>query len=157
MKRHKNVPFSIVQADAQHIDEIESLLYPAYFNETLYRCGTYNAEVTKRTIRHWLQCGVGFIIRSEGKTAAFGCVGFGQQFCDETEADIDMFFVLPEFRKTGIARVLADLLDRTAAQAGTKFRFTTCASGLGGSNNSLYANLWKKFGFRSLGTIMVKD
>ena len=153
----KKTPFSVFQATLANVDEIEGLLYPHYFEESGYSHLDYSPENCKTMIASWINDGIAYIIRSKGKIVAFGTLAFMKSFYEQIEADVDMFFVLPEYRATGIARVLADTLSRTAEMNGAKVMYTSCLSGIGTQNNSMYVNLWKKFGFRPLGTVMVRS
>lgn len=150
-------PFSVFQATLDDVNEIEALLYPAYFEESGYNNLDYDAKNTKTVIEEWIKGGIAYVIRSQGRIVAFASMGLMRTFYKQIEADVAMFFVLPEFRATGIARVLADTLQRTAEMNGAKVMYTSCLSGLGDKNNTMYVNLWKKYGFRPLGTVMIRS
>jgi ribosomal protein S18 acetylase RimI-like enzyme len=153
----KKVPFSIFQATLENVDEIESLLYPAYFEESGYSNLDYDETNCKAMIAGWITDGVGIIMRSQGKIVAFASMGFMRTFYKQVEADVDMFFILPEYRGTGIARALSTTISNVAKEGNAEVVYTSCLSELGGKNNQLYINLWKKLGFRELGTVMIRS
>lgn len=153
----KNTPFSIIQATLAEVDEIVALLYPSYFEESGFNGLTYSPENTKAVIASWVQNGIVFLIRSQGRAAAMASMEMMRSFYEEIEADITMFYVHADYRATGISRALADTLCRTAEMNGAKVVYSSCLSGMGDKNVNLYTNLWKKFGFRVLGTVMMRS
>ena len=153
----EKTPFTIIRATLEHVDEIEGLLYPHYFEESGYNHLDYDSDNCKRCISEWVTSGVGIMIKSRGKLVAFAAMGFIRTFYKQIEADVDMFFVLPEYRGTGIARVLSKVLSDFANEAQAAVVYTSCLSELGGKNNQMYVNLWKKLGFRVLGTVMIRS
>lgn len=154
LKNH--TPFSIFQATLDDVNEIEGLLHPHYFNESGYSHLEYDAQATKKIIAAWVTEGVGVIVRSKGKIVGFASMGFMRTFYKQIEADVDMFFVLPEYRGTGIARALSTTISDIAEKGNAAIVYTSCLSELGDKNNSMYENLWKKQGFRKLGSVMIR-
>lgn len=149
-------PFSIFQATLDDVNEIEGLLYPHYFYESGYRHLDYDPDATRTMIASWITDGVGIIVRSRGKIVGFASMRFMRTFYKQVEADVDMFFVLPEYRGTGIARALSTTISDIAEKGNAAIVYTSCLSELGDKNNTMYENLWKKLGFRKLGSVMIR-
>lgn len=155
--RKKQVPFSVIIPTIQNVDEIQGLLYPHYFNESGYSHLDYCHETTKKVIIDWITNGACFLIKSKNTPVAFAAMCLMKTFYKQLEADVDMFFVMPEYRGTGIARVLSECISDYANSVGASVVYTSCLSGLGKQNNSQYINLWKKLGFKELGTVMIRS
>lgn len=150
-------PFSVFRATAADIDEIEGFLYPDYFDETTYSGLDYDEALTKQQIAAWVSEDATIIIRSAGKIAALGVMQLSRTFYKQIEADIAMFVVGKKYRATGISRALIDFLLRIADENQAAVIYSSCLSGIGDKNNKMYVNLWKKYGFRELGTVMVRS
>ena len=138
--------------DAQ---DIQNLLYPSYFEETAYKGMTYNADNTRNQVLSWLE-DLCFIARAEGKVVGVAVTRLLRTFYDEIEADVDMFVVHKDYRGTGVARDLVNAVVANAEANNAKVIYTSCLSGLGETNDKLYQNLYKKFGFEPLGTVMIR-
>jgi GNAT superfamily N-acetyltransferase len=75
-------------------------------------------------------------------------------FYDTPEADIDFFYVSPQNRGKGTARDLVESAINSARDWGVVVLHCGCHSYMadGGKNNSLFSNLFKKYGFKETGT-----
>ena len=149
--------FTLKQAGIEDIQRIQDLLYPHYFKESGYRDLDYDPLATATMIYTWIKDGVGLIVESDGKAIGFASIGFMRTFYKQAEADVDMFFILPEYRATGAARMLSKSLAYVADKGNAKVVYTSCLSELGENNNKMYENLWSKLGFRKLGTVMIRS
>lgn len=147
---------AMYRATENDIAAIQGLLYPHYFSESVYKNMTYSADNTRRIIESWLpNCAI--IVKDGDKAVGFASMVLQHSFFEEPEADVEMFFILPEYRGTGVARALCKFMIETAEANGAKLIFSSCLSGIDGKNNSLYINLWRKFGFEILGTVLVRS
>lgn len=145
----------IKPATIKDIDAMQGLLYPAYFKESGFKGLTYNAENTRHMVESYLG-NVTFIAWDGDKAVGFGSMVIGRTFYDEIEADCEMFFILPEYRGKGVSRLLVEALTKTAELNGAKVMYSSGQSGISDKNDKLWNNLWSKFGFNYLGTIMVR-
>lgn len=154
MKR-KHVEFDLSFATYADVDDIVNILYPGYFEESTYSDLTYDPEMTKRTVIDWISepC---VIARVDGKLAGIVAMYFVRTFYKETECDVIMFYVAPEYRGTGVARGLVNALTMISDKEGAAIIYTTSGSGMTGSNNKMYTNLFSKFGFKGLGTELIR-
>lgn len=148
--------FSIERATREDIPAIKDLLYPTYFNESTYSGLTYDDEATTKMVVGWIES-LCFVAKdNRGKVIGIA-QGFAfQSFYKELELAIEMFYVLPEWRGTGVARALVSNIVQQADANGVAVVYTSCASGIDSKNNALYKNLYKKFGFDELGTELIR-
>lgn len=141
-------------ATPEEHEEIERLIYD-YFHETVYSNLTYNRENTLEIIKKW-----GIILTARNKNGALiglGSMSISTTYFEEREADIEIFYVKPTYRGTGVSRALAKSLVDIAEQNGAKVIYSACRSGIKGNNNKLYENLFTKAGFTQLGCIMIRN
>lgn len=75
-------------------------------------------------------------------------------FYDTPEMDIDFFYVSPESRSTGISRKLVEEIIKIARERRVAVLYCGCHSYMadGGTNDKLFSNLFKKYGFKETGT-----
>lgn len=137
---------------------IQNVLYPEYFQETVYRSLDYSAEGTLNYIAQWIAEGFCSYAKDEsGEIAGVFAMGFAQTYYKQHECDVVMFYVRPKHRATGLSRMMVKAIDGLCKNHGNVGAiYTSCASGVSERNNKLYRNLYKKFGFQVLGTEMVK-
>lgn len=148
------VKFSLSFATFEDVDAIENLLYP-YFEESTYSGLTYDPLATKHTIAQWIP-EVCILAKVDGEIVGITAFYFLNTFYKEPECDVVMFYIKPEYRGTGISRGLVNALTTIADQNQAGIIYTSSGSGMGGKNNDLYANLFKKFGFQELGTELIR-
>jgi GNAT superfamily N-acetyltransferase len=145
----------IEKATYRDVNQIQDLMYPIYFNESAYSDFEYDPVRTRMTITTWLS-GLCFVAKDKNKIAGVFSMYFAQTFYKHLETDVEMFFVHPDYRGTQVARLLVDEMVRQSDMAGSKIIYTACASGINEKNNKLYTNLFKKFGFKELGTEVMR-
>lgn len=136
--------------------DIMDLLYPTYFNESIYRSLDYDPVSTAAYISTWINehC---VIARYQGKVVGIIAFYFTNTYYRQKECDIVIFYIHPDHRGTVLSRALVKALDDICKREGdVGVAYTTSASGMEGSNDSLYRNLFKKFGYKVLGTEMIK-
>lgn len=147
--------YTVQIANEADLDGIQDLLYPGYFQESTYNKLTYDHESTRGVIKNWLE-NVCFVGKSGDEIVAVVSMYYLRSFYKEPEADIEMFYIRPDFRGTGLSRDLVNCIVQNADANGCKVIYTGCASGINRKNDSLYANLFKKFGFSVLGTELAR-
>jgi len=149
--------YTIDFAGMDDIKGIYNLLYPGYFEESIYKDLTFDPQATIEFIHEYIRnyC---FIAKND-KGEVVGVVAFGieKTYYKEKECDVVMFYIRPDYRKTGLSRRLVEAIVKTAEILGdVGVIYTSCGSGLEGDNDKLYANLYKKYGFKELGTELVR-
>lgn len=148
---------STMAATMEHADVIQSLIYPAYFQETIFSNLTYDADMTKQLIGEWINNNITGLVLVDGVIAGFAVMCLSRSFYKEIEADVEMFYILPQYRGTGASRALIDGLMKTGEANNVAVMYASCLSGISEKNEKLYINLWKKFGFKKLGTVMMRS
>jgi GNAT superfamily N-acetyltransferase len=139
----------------EDVDNILENLYPAYFKEAIYNKLTPSLSHARVTIANYLNS-FAYVAKHEGRVVGIAVADMGNTFYEEIECDINMFFVHPDARRSGVARGLRDAILEDAARVGAKVIYTSCLSGISEQNEQLYMNLWAKCGFQKLGTVMIR-
>ena len=145
----------IEKATYKDVNQIQDLMYPTYFEESIYKSSKYDPVRTRMTITEWLgaEC---YVAKDGDRVAGVFAMFFAYTFYQDLETDVMMFFVHPNYRKTEVARMLLNKLVEVSDNAGSKKIYTSCASGISEKNNQLYMNLFKKFNFEVLGTELLR-
>jgi GNAT superfamily N-acetyltransferase len=144
----------IRRATLDDLDAIIDLTRP-YFDESVYsKHVTYSEVNCRRSFARLINQSNTFVIDADG-LVAMAAVTITTTFYVQSEADLDFFYVLPEYRGTGVARLLAQACTDFAKQSEARVMYSCGASGMEGNNDKLWINLWKKNGFDFLGTTMI--
>lgn len=153
--KDKRVNFDLSFATYADLGDIENLIYPHYFDESAYSDLTYDPEMARQTILQWIPetC---VLARVDGNLVGILAMYFTRTYYKETEGDVVIFYVLPEYRGTGVARGLVYALKKISDKQKAAIVYTSSGSGMKGNNNKLYANLFKKVGFKELGTELIR-
>jgi len=96
------------------------------------------------------------LIAADGRGAGYAHVQRDAMFTREPVGDLYQFYILPDHRATGGARVLRDAVVAQYRAWGCKMWYAESGAGLPGKNDMLFSNLWRKIGFESLGTVLFK-
>jgi GNAT superfamily N-acetyltransferase len=74
-------------------------------------------------------------------------------FYDTPEMGIDFFYVSPETRASGVSRKLVEEIIKIARERKVAVLYCGCHSYMadGGTNDRLFSNLFKKYGFKETG------
>lgn len=134
------------------IDAVESLCRE-FAEQSMYgKVMTYSKENALECIKNWSSI---LVAEIDGKLVGFGAIVIATEFFNEREADIDKFYVQPKYRGTGIARMLAENLIKLAIANDARVIYALCGSGIDEKNDKMFENLWKKFGLKKTGCLMV--
>ena len=134
------------------IDAVESLCRE-FAEQSMYgKVMTYSRENALECIKNWSSI---LVAEIDGKLVGFGAIVIATEFFNEREADIDKFYVQPKYRGTGIARMLAESLIKLAIANDARVIYALCGSGINEKNDKMFENLWKKFGLKKTGCLMV--
>ena len=148
--------YTIELASASDKEAIQGLLYPHYFNESIYKELTYDAEATGRMIDDWLNNSVTLLLKNNNNVVGFAVTSLFTSYYKEIECDVEMYFILKGHRGTGASRLLCEACINVAEANSAGAMYASCLSGIDEKNNNLFINLWKKYGFKTLGTVMIR-
>lgn len=129
-----------------------------YKNESHSQNREHDVKNTMLVIMSWItndnQC---VLIEQDGIIKAFAAIWMGYTFYKDKELDIEVFYVHPSARKTPVSRMLAKQICKIAEDNNCPIIYTAGLSGGSKQNEKLYQNMWKKLGFRELGTVMIRS
>jgi GNAT superfamily N-acetyltransferase len=147
-------------ADIDDVDGILSLIYPDFFQESVYRKHlTYsNAETTyffKSSIIS--DNAYTIVLDDNGQINGVCVVVLFRSYYKELEAHVEFFYVKKDIRGSGASRLLIQAATEFAKKSGAGIIYSMSGAGIDDETDKMYANLHKKFGYKSLlGNVMVK-
>ena len=139
-------------ATENDIIAIEKLCFEFASNSMYGKVMKYSSEKAFECIKSW---DIIYVADIDNKLVGFGSLVIATEFFDEKEADVNKFYVQPEYRGTGIARQLAECLVKCAIANNARVIYALCGSGIDDKNDKLFENLWKKYGLKKTGCLMV--
>ena len=148
--------YTIELASANDKEAIQGLLYPHYFKESVYKELTYDADATGNMIDDWLNNSATLLVKKNNNVVGIAAMSLCKSYYKEIECDVEMYFILKEHRGTGASRLLCEAIVNIADANNAKIIYSSCLSGIDEKNNNLFINLWKKYGFKTLGTVMIR-
>jgi GNAT superfamily N-acetyltransferase len=80
-----------------------------------------------------------------------------KDFCEESCAYINKFYVEREFRGLGVSDELLAAFDAEALDRGAKVSFASATAGMGPTVEKLYVRLFERRGYNVLGRVLVKE
>jgi len=97
------------------------------------------------------------LMTDEREPAGFAHVRREDVFTVECVGELYQFYILPNHRGRGAARMLRDACQVRFDAWGCRISYVECGSGLdAGKNDKLFFNLWGKIGYKFLGTALFK-
>lgn len=153
MKKEK-MDFDLSFATYSDVDDIQKLIEP-YHKESRYSGLTYDPIMTRHTITQWIPetC---VLARVDGKAVGVFAMYFFRTYHKEPEADVVLFYIDPEYRGTGVSRLLVNALTMIADKKNVAVIYVSSGSGISHENDKMFSNLFGKFGFEKLGTELVR-
>ena len=149
--------YTVKGLELADIDRLIEFVLP-YAAESLYgKFLTADIATCKETFTSVVLCpddAQGYIVMDEnGKFVATAVVVLGSSFFKGQEGDVEFFYVSPECRGTGAARLLVSTLVDYAKLHELNVLHAGCHSGFtdDGKNDKLFSNLFRKFRFRFTG------
>jgi L-amino acid N-acyltransferase YncA len=146
---------SIEKMTLDDVDSIMENIYPAYFAEAIYNKLTPSLDNARITVADYVNRW-SYVAKEDGKVVGIAVADASHTFYEELEFDVNMFYVHPDYRGTGIARALRDKLIEEHNRIGAKVMYSACLSGVSENNEQVYLNLWAKAGFVRLGAVMIR-
>lgn len=143
----------------EDIDIMVDNICPHYIDEGnkrgMYQGLTPDLIIIRSTVELYLNY-LTLVAKIDGRPVGVLVARVGRSFFQELECDIEMFYLVPEARGTGISRNLIEKIIDLGKSLGVKLFYTSCLSGMGQENEKLFVNLWSKFGFKMLGVVMIR-
>lgn len=99
-----------------------------------------------------------FMVRCAGFPAAYAVISAVTEFTKEPIGELYHFYVRPDYRGTHVGRALVARIVDQFDQWNTYKDFAEAASGVdSGRSAKMFENLFKKFGYRTTGVVMVRE
>lgn len=141
--------------EIEDVDGILKDIYPSYFKEGATSHLTLCLDNSRRVVENYLN-GLTYVAKDGDNYSAIIVARVGNTFYKEIECDIEMFYVMPEYRGNRLSREMVKTVVDQAEAMGAKLFYSSCLGGIGHDNEQLYINLFAKFGFERLGTVMMR-
>lgn len=143
----------ILQMMPDDVERVLTDLCPAYYAEA-YTALTPSYEFAKQTLTAYLDDHT--IVAKDGeRIVAIGQAKHGNTYFVESEFDVQMFYIHPDYRGTELGRMMRDALILIKQRLGAKVIYTSCLSGLDEINLKKFINLWGKRDFKFLGSVLI--
>lgn len=140
------------KATIDDLDEIVSFSRP-YFDESILKGTEYSKERSRERFLSYIQDHY-TIVFDENGILGMATLILDNFHSDDLICDVEMFYVSPEARGTGVSRLLRDACVNLAKLLGARKIFACSSSGV---DDRLWINLFSKSGFKKLGTVMVME
>lgn len=76
----------------------------------------------------------------------------------ELVGEVYQFYVLPEYRSSGVSRALVEAANLQYAEWKVARGYVEAAPGMGAEEHlKLFENLWGRFGYKKIGIVMMKE
>lgn len=146
-------------------DEMPSILELSsrLFDESNYRTRTTYSpnKLRQKLFMSWArrpQDFITFMLFCGDQPAGYAHVQRDDVFTEESIGELYQFYIAPEHRGSGGARLLRDFVDRQFDEWNCVIRYVECGVGIDEEkNNKQFFNLWAKIGYKFLGTLSFKE
>lgn len=145
-------------AHADFIEQIVAMTHRFSHESHIYEKLGFNPDKFRAYVKfHTESPAAVFIAEHNGVVTGYAIFFIDQQYITEKNFEIVTIYVPPEYRKTETGRMLASALVQTMDLNGCKYgQISICCAMKENEDliNALTANMFKKFGFYQIGTIM---
>lgn len=152
--------FNIRRATIKDLNKVYNLLYPHHFNQAIHPKYSSKLVWSERNARQMMTnyfSGIVYIAELANIPVGVVVLNVVYTYYQNPEADIEMFYIVPECRRTELSRLLAKLIIDEVDRHQAEICFMSYHSGGSDKNHKLWENLWKKFGFVRIGTTMIRS
>lgn len=141
----------------QDVPEIVNILRDEYFKESIYSNLTYSHVGTTRKVSEWVNDPEMYpvLFEKDGEICGFFNLIVINTYYVEKEADIDMFYVRKPYRGSGVSRIMVEAARDLAKEKQASIIYALHGSKVSDNNDSLWCNLFKRYGFDKLGSCMI--
>lgn len=140
------------RATISDLDEIIDLTRP-YFDESFWGRNTKYSEAKTREKFAWYLNDLHTFVFDSGGILAIAVIALDHVFSEDLTADYEFFFVSKDARGSGVSRLLQEACEDFAKMSGARIM---CACNSSDVHDGFWVNLFKKFKYEKLGTVMVK-
>jgi len=94
----------------------------------------------------------------DGEIVGYAIINYNTEFKDEREGELSKFYIMPQYRASGVSRHLAQVVVNVFDEWGCADSHLWAAPQLEGSdhNINLFKNLWTRYGYKETGVIMTR-
>lgn len=131
-----------------------------FFHESYHKDGDIDLEAWWKLVSASFKVGyVSIPCAFHGsEMVGFAIINYNTEFKKQREGELSKFYIMPEWRKTGVSRILAQVVVNIFDEWGCSDTHLWAAPQLEGSdhNISLFKNLWARYGYKETGIIMTR-
>lgn len=143
--------------------EVDQLLQAAeeFFYEGEFRSLTFDRECYRNHLLNYLSDISSDVISAwdEDTLCGYVIIFCTREYTKENVGDQYQFYVRPDYRGTGVSRLLVDAAEKRFDDWNCAISHTAADPRLDKhpKNNSLFCNLWAKFGYKTTGVLLTKE
>jgi GNAT superfamily N-acetyltransferase len=133
-------------------------LAKAFIEESNYGWTYYEAAAAGRFTYHINDPESLVLIGGDnGTPAGFAIASWDRDFTREAVAYVVKFYVAPKYRGTRLARKMVDNICEWSLTNGCKHIFATNTANIEGRQDTMFSNLFSKYGFKVQGVCLAKE
>lgn len=158
--RTEEFTYEIAFATKGDIDRLVELGSRFYSESNFHKGLTLSTDNFRKLLEEYIgHVHVGAIVAVVDEVIVGYCLVYGQNdFTEEMIGELYQFYVLPEYRSSGIARALAEEAVRLYDVWGCRRAYAEASPGMSDPNHiNLFKNLWGKVGYFQIGVTMMKE
>lgn len=148
--------YSFRLARPEDVPYILALLYPGYFEESVFsQHRVYSETNTLALITQMVSQAITVVgVDEDDEPFAVACAEKYVSFFEDEDLELSFFYVAPEWRGSGASQDLRDLFDDLAQTEGVGAFYAEADAGI--KHAAVWRNLFAKIGFQVNGVNMVK-
>lgn len=145
------------------ITELNDVLNAAkeFFDETEFSKLSYDGERYKEVLTNFYHDPEAEIITAwdDNNLCGYIIIFYVREYTKENIGEVYQFYVRKKYRKTIVGRLLVNKAEERFDDWKCAVRHSSVDPRMieNTINNSLFCNLWKKFGYKTTGTLLTKD
>lgn len=158
--RTEEFKFDIAFAGTEDIPRLVELGSMFYAESNFHKGLTLNTDNFRKLLEEYIgHQHVGAIIATVDGVIVGYCLVYSQtDFTTEPIGELYQFYVMKEYRSSGISRALAEEAVRLYDVWGCARAYAEASPGMADPNHiHLFENLWKKVGYFRIGVTMMKE
>lgn len=161
MRTVETFDYEIRKATRLDLDELAELGARFYDESNFLGNLTISRENYKRTIGKYIEgyySVAGIVAVHDGKIVGYLHIYFQQDFTEERIGEVYQFYVMPEYRGTGVARSLVESANLQYAEWNVARGYVEASPGMDKPEHlKQFENLWGRFGYKKIGIVMSKE